>query len=726
MFDSRTANERRRGMNERYNNEPAKEPSNEYGRSEYLYRYIIIAAFFLVICVIYTASAFRIQSLYGSKEEVNIDDYKTRKVAVYAMRGEIYDRNGNKLVGNVYNYSLMYDYSAMAKTYTEQNEDILTILSTLEGTDFRAEKQCPFKGVYPDITFDVDVLKSSTVKARLARIIGEYGLPEDASAAEIAKAFAQKYLLVKEDGMLMYSPREISELIRVRYEMEAMRFSAIEPYIFAEGIDMSIITAVRELGVRGIILKSDYSRQYYYPGYASHILGRISRILAEDAEYYSALGYPVTAKVGVSGCELAFEEYLRGIDGEMTIVEDKDGNIVSCEMTKEPRAGGDIYLTIDIYLQMASEDALADNVKYVVERSATIEGDLDGEDCDAGAIVVQTATGGEILAMGSYPTFDLATFNKDFSELVNDPRQVYTNRALMGQYRPGSTAKIGMSVAAMAEPLYLEGSLFTSSTKINTKGIYTYYEDYQPECWYYTDYHNSHGPITVSRAISVSCNYFYYEIGRIMGIDRINRYFSLFGMGENTGIELPENVGILGDANYKQTLNIPLSDKAWMPGDTLRTSIGVGYSEHTPLQISNYISMIVNGGTRYAAHLLKEVRSFGGETLYVPEEKIIAEVDIADAAYDAIIEGMYGVLSSSADLRKSFGDFPAEIGAGGKTGTAQTFSTTSNNAVFVSFAPLEEPEIVVACILERGANGYNASWAAREVLDRYFGLVKDT
>ena len=711
-------------MNDRYNNETVKEPSNEYGRSEYLYRYIIIAAFFLIVCVIYVASAFRIQSLYGSKDETPTDDYTTRTVPVYAMRGEIYDRNGNKLVGNVYNYSLIYDYSAMAKTYSEQNDDILDLLSILEGTDFRAEKQCPFKGVYPDITFDVEVLKSSTVKARLARILGEYGLAEDALAAELAQAIAEKYLMVK-DGVLMYTPHQISELIRVRYEMEAIRFSAIEPYVFAEDIDMNTITAVRELGVRGADLKVEYSREYYYPGYASHILGRISRILAEDAEYYSSLGYPVTAKVGISGCELAFEEYLRGIDGEMTVVEDRDGNIVSCEMTKEPRAGGDVYLTIDINLQIASEDALADNVKYVVERSATIEGDLDGEDCDAGAIVVQTATGGEILAMGSYPTFDLSTFNRDFSELVNDPRQVYTNRALMGQYRPGSTAKIGMSVAAMAEPLYLEGSLFTSATKINTKGIYTFYEDYQPECWYYTDYHKSHGAIDVAHAISVSCNYFYYEIGRIMGIDRINRYFTLFGMGENTGIELSENVGVLGNAAYKQTLNIPINDKAWMPGDTLRTSIGVGYSEHTPLQISNYISMIVNGGTRYSAHLLHEVRSFGGETIYVPEEEILAEVEIADAAYDAIIEGMHGVLSSSSDLRKAFGDFPAEIGAGGKTGTAQTFSTTSNNAVFVSFAPLDEPEIVVACILERGANGYNASWAAREVLDRYFGLVSE-
>jgi penicillin-binding protein 2 len=124
-------------------------------------------------------------------------------------------------------------------------------------------------------------------------------------------------------------------------------------------------------------------------------------------------------------------------------------------------------------------------------------------------------------------------------------------------------------------------------------------------------------------------------------------------------------------------------------------------------------------------HLLDEVRSFSGEVLFTNEPKIVAEVEISSAAYNVIVEGMQGALTSSSDLRSSFGDFPAEIGAGGKTGTAQTFSTASDNAVFVSFAPLKDPEIVVACVLERGAHGYNASWAAREVLDRYFGLVTD-
>ncbi len=712
-------------MNDNKHGEAQNELENEYGRSGFHYRYVIIGVFFTIVCLIYVISAFRIQSLYGGRENDDTEGYRTRTVTIQAVRGEMYDRNGNIIVSNDYNYSLIYDYSATALTVQEQNADILQLISLLAGSGCRAEKQCPFKGTYPDITFDVDVLKDATVKARLARIIADHDLPEDAPAADIAKAVAQRYSMLDENGEPKYSPDEMSELIRVRYEMEAIRFSAVEPYVFGEGLDMALVTAVRELGVRGADLKVDYSRKYHYPGYASHILGRISGILAEDAEYYSALGYPMTAKVGISGCELAFEEYLRGIDGEMTITEDAQGNIVSREITKEPIAGRDVYLTIDIFLQIAAEDALADNIQYIIDRSATIEGDLDGEDCDAGAIVVQTAEGGEILAIGSYPTFDLATFNKDFSELVNDPRQVYTNRALMGQYRPGSTAKIGTSVAALAEPLYVDSKLFSSSTKINTKGIYTYYEDYQPECWLYTDYHTSHGSINLSKAISVSCNWFYFELGRIMGIDRINKYFSLFGMGQNTGIELAENVGVLADERYKQTLDLPASDRVWMPGDTLRTAIGVGYSEHTPLQISNYISMIVNGGTRYSAHLLKEVRTFAGDTVYATEPSVLAQVELSETAQDAIREGMNGVLSSSSDLRKSFGDFPAEIGSGGKTGTAQTSSTVSNNAVFVSFAPLDEPEIVVACVIERGANGYNASWAARAVLDHYFGLTKE-
>ena len=208
--------------------------SEEYGRSDYLYRYLIIGVFFILICIVYIFSAFRVQRLYGGKEKGDDDGYTERYVTVQAVRGEIYDTNGKVLVSNEYSYSLIYDYSAMRKTYSEQNSDIVTVIRLLDGTGCRAESQCPFKGVYPDITFDVDILKNSTVKARLARIIGEHSLEEDAPAAEIAKAIAAKYAMLDSSGELIYTPKETTELIRVRYEMEAIRFSAVEPYVFGK------------------------------------------------------------------------------------------------------------------------------------------------------------------------------------------------------------------------------------------------------------------------------------------------------------------------------------------------------------------------------------------------------------------------------------------------------------------------------------------------------------
>ncbi len=693
--------------------------SSRYGRGSYLYRYIIIAAFFAICCLLYIVVGFTLRDSLPTDNGVDEDGYSERRVKIAAVRGEIYDRNGVPLVTNSYTYSLYYDYSAMALTKEEQNADLVKIINMLDGSGMRAKTTSPLSGTYPTFSYDLEILEGSVASSRLKRIIADHGLEEGVSATALAASIAKRYRINTE----AYTPKEISELIRVRYEMEAIMFSAVEPYLFAEGLDMAMLSTVRELGVRGTRIDVSYAREYHYPGYASHILGRISGIFAEDLDYYTSLGYPITAKVGVSGCELAFENYLRGMDGEMTVTEDAEGNIVRTEVTKEPQAGNDIYLTIDISLQIAAEDALADNVKYIVDRAETLEGELDGEDCDAGAIVVQTATGGELLAIASYPTYNLATFNKDFADLVNDPRNVYTNRALAGQYRPGSTAKIGISVAAFAEELRLDdGSLFVPDTKIDTKGLYTYYPDYQPACWLWNDYHMSHGPITVSRAISVSCNYFFFEIGRIMGVDRINKYFCMLGLGEPTGIELSENLGVLADEAYKQTLDLPTSDKLWMPGDTLRSSIGVGYSEHTPLQISNYIATVVNGGTRYAAHLLYEVKNFEGESIVKKESAVLATVDISDEAYDTIIEGMENVIPQSNPLKTVFDGFPSEIGVGGKTGTAQVSEKQSNNAVFVSFAPLKDPEIVIACVIERGANGYNAAHAARDVLDHYFKI----
>ena len=213
-------------MNDWFHKE-REQSGGEYGRNEFLYRYLIIAAAFLLICAVYTVSAFRIHAVYGNSEDIGNEEYTRRKVTVSAVRGEIYDRNGVKLVGNEYNYTLIYDYSAMARTKSEQNEDILAVLSIVGDSPYRSENKCPMKGTYPDITYDPIILKDSTVKSRLRRIISEYELDSDVLASDLAQAVAKKFAMLDAEGNPKYTPEEMTELIRVRYEMEAMRFSAV-------------------------------------------------------------------------------------------------------------------------------------------------------------------------------------------------------------------------------------------------------------------------------------------------------------------------------------------------------------------------------------------------------------------------------------------------------------------------------------------------------------------
>ncbi len=697
------------------------EEEQKQSRKNLTVRYIIISVSFVIAAILYTISIGRIQLEYAANSsEEKESTYRQRKVAIQAVRGEIFDRNGEALVTNDYKYSLIFDYSAMSRSAAEQNAAILEVLSLINAQGAGGtipETSSPIRGKYPYLYYDSEMLESSTARSRLKRILNANELGEDADAASLGKKLAEKYRMLDKDGVPLHSAEEISELIRVRYEMEVIRFSAIEPYVFAKDVELDVITAVSEASIRGVNTSVSYSRVYHYPGYASHILGRISKIYAEDAEYYTSQGYPVTALVGVDGCEKTFETYLRGMDGEMLITEDDDGNIVNAEVVKDAVAGKDVYLTIDIKLQIAAEDALKKNIEDINAKAAEDEDPLDGEDADSGALVVQSASGGDILAIASYPTYDLSTFGADYNELIKDKTKPLFNRALQGTYAPGSTFKVGIAMAALCEGTKMsDGSPFDASTVIKTTGKYTYYSDYQPTCWIYTNkYRGSHGSINVSKAIQVSCNCFFYEVGRLLGIDNINKYCTSYGLGQATGIELPEAKGVLADSKYKQSSG----QGVWTGGDTIATAIGQAYNQFTPLQIANYISTIVNGGTRYSVHLLHSVKSFSGEELHSYQPSAIDKLNVSSKNYKTIISAMSSVIEDGS-ASKEFSNFPIPIG--GKTGTAQINKNQSNNAVFVAFAPLDSPEIVVSCVIEKGAKGLNAAQSVRTAMECYFGI----
>ena len=687
-------------------------------RHSFALRFIVLGAIFAVICLVYAARLMRLQ-LGGSETffEYSDDDLTSYTVTVKASRGALCDRNGTVLVSDSKAYDLKINYDTMAADNAGINDMILHALLALQKTG-NYEKICadsfPYSGIYPGYAPRAELSDpDSTIRIRLDRFIQNRSLEENAGQSAILEKMLRVYGLIDRDGVTRYTDYETHCLLMIRYDMESKNFGALTPYTLAENVDRYLLTAMKESPVMGMEIVQRTDRAYAYPGYASHILGRISKIYAEDWPYYNAQGYEMDAMVGISGCELAFEEQLRGEDGIMKIFADEDGNIVRMEMIKEPKRGNDVWLTIDIGLQVVAEDALAQNIANIV---ASATGTRTGEDCNAGAVVATDPNTGAMLAIASYPTYDLTTYNEDYDVLYADKNLPLFNRALEGTYAPGSTFKLGMAIAAMEE------GVVTPATVIETKGIYRYFNSYQPRCWIYTSTGRSHGPINVVKAIEVSCNYYFYDVGRQMGIEAMNRYCTSFGLGQLTGIELPEAVGVLAGPAWRDAAGYA----EWSELDTLAAAIGQSDNLFTPIQLSQYVAAITNG-TRYSAHLLYRVVDYGtGEILSETVPEVLGTVSFADSTMTALKQGMRQVVTSSATLSRNFRRVDAMgVTVGGKTGTAQVFATDSDNGLFTCVAPLDDPQIAIAYVIERAGGGSAVAITPALMMEYFFAPAEN-
>jgi len=694
-------------------------------KREHYYRYILIGLFYIVVCLIFIARLINIQ-IAGQDyyQESYSDGYYRRTATIQAQRGEIYDRNGNLLVSNEYTYSLYLESGSFPYDNDDKNRLILDLLSLAKEFgeyDGFERPDDPFTRKDGATALDEDFMKKTYGK-RLTKLLLELGFEQDseeeggwekADKDEMYDTLLSRYGLCDEDGALKYSNSDTELLFRIRLDMELSYFSPVEPYTLICDVDVKFIQAAKEGHVRGIAVSCDAVRVYNYPGYASHMLGRTGKIMAENAQYYTDKGYKLNAIVGTSGAEAAFEEYLHGEDGTLTIVEDEYGNVVDTYVSKEPKPGQDVYLTIDIELQMDAEDALKSNIELIVANGLADDRELSGEDANAGALSAIEKKTGAVLALASYPTYDLSTFNEDYASLRENEDSPLFFRALEGTYAPGSTFKPGVAVAALQE------EIISPYSEIVTEGQYKFYDDFQPSCWIHSERYGygRHGSINVSEAIQVSCNYFFYDIGRRLTITNITKYMEGFGLGEPTGIELPEKTGILAGPAEREA-----SGDTWFDGDTLAAAIGQSDNLFNPLQISVYVATMLNGGTRYSAHLLHEVREYDGTVVYTREPEVISEVALDPTAVSTVKYAMKDVTENGSAARV-FVNYPIVIG--GKTGTAQVTKTSSDNALFTAFAPFDDPEIVTTCIIEHGANGTDAGFAIRDVFDSYFGLNEE-
>lgn len=700
-------------------------------------RVTALGVFFLACCLVYLI-LFAVMELNSENIGGHASGGTTeRTVVVKAVRGQIYDRNGKPLVTNVYTYDLTIDYSVLPTDPAKRNETLLEaweILVSCGEADHFLNHRNPLVGTYPDVAYTatasqkgtadyetlVAQLSSSGIRASVIRALKADGMSTSeateafdadpllhVSAKMLVEHFFDTYELLAvhpDTGAYIYSGEEIGQLLRIYWGMEATGFSRANDYVMAEHISMGTVTAEKEQALPGVGFTTSFVRVYEYPGYASHILGQTGPIYAEEWPEYKKLGYHMDVLVGKSGCEAAFESYLHGQDGVKVIVEDADGNVVDEYMKTEPVAGKDVYLTIDIDLQIAAEDGLKENVAYV-------QNNLGKQDCQAGAICAIDPNTADVLAIASYPTYDLSTFAEDYDSLQSDSALPLYNRALSGLYAPGSTFKPAVTAAALME------GVVKTDTLLSCEGVYTYYQSYQPKCWVYSS--NSgirkHGLITADDALRVSCNCYYYEVGRLLGIDRMNHYCELFGLGQPTGIELGEATGSLAGPAWRAANQ----QKDWLPTDTIAAAIGQSDNAFTPLQLSVYLSTLVNGGTRYAAHLLdRAVDVATGEPLYetVPEVK---DAFVLQEAYRAeILYGMEQVITSSDSLSRWMSRVPVTVA--GKTGTAQVGGGEDDNGLFVCCAPSRSPEIVVTAVIERAGGGSYAGLAASRVLEAFY------
>lgn len=650
-------------------------------------RVYVLLGFFCAFLVLFFAVLYDAQVVHGSENRARSITSNTASETVTASRGIITDRNGKVLVSNRLAYTLVVDKSSFGKDEAALNDAIWQLIQLCQ------EQGVTWNDTLPMTTGSSPQLTSKSLTKSFREYLDGNKLPTDGGSAEVLAAMRKLY---KVDDS--YTDAQARLIVGVRYELDGR-----SSYTFAEDVSTELLGRITDGKYRGVTIKTAAAR-VYNTKLAAHILGTVGAIWQEEWRSdestgyvgYADKGYNMNDLVGKDGVEKAFEEYLHGNDGKRLITTDENGKITGELYTREPQPGGTVALTIDIDLQQVVEDTLASTIQGMIDKDSNERG--------GAAAVIQVGTG-EVLAMASYPTYDLETFNQDYDELVKDERLPMFNRATQGVYAPGSTFKLCTSVAA------LEEGIITPSTIIEDKGIYTYYVDPQPMCWIWRQAHTTHGRINVSQAIVDSCNYFYYEVGRLTGIKKLDEYATAFGLGQSTGIEIGDVSGVLASPEWAEA-----HDREWTDGQTITAAIGQSYNLFTPLQLANYVATLVSGGEHYEAHLLKNVKSYdNSRVIDVYGKGPLNDLNISDSTMAAVTKGMHDLTYDS--LRSAFSRCVVEAGA--KTGTAQV-GTDIANGTFVAYAPYDDPEIAIAIVVEKGGSGSLLANAAVDIINAWF------
>jgi len=661
--------------------------------------FIVLAT---IVCIlIFAGRLFYLQIVKGDDYLLQSEKKLSRSITVKAPRGEILDRYGRPLVTNRSSFTLKID--SVAWKEADKNQVLLSLISICNAHGNQYLDSLPITKEAP-FSYTYHIEENARAERSVVDFLRKYDWEESTSASDLINLICEENEVSKD-----LSDAEKRALAGIYYEMEQRPFNSSNPFIFAEDVGVPLVTEVKERSreLIGVMVDVDSVREYQTP-YAAHVLGRVGIIYKEEYAELSEKGYKMNDIVGKDGMESVLEDYLRGTDGSREIETTAKGKVTGILSTDNPLPGNNCVLTLDIKLQEAAEKSLANIVPKLRAEGAT-NSRWGGENAKGAAMVVLDVRNGDTLALASYPTFSLADYNKNYNDMLNDPLRPMFNRTIGGTYPPGSTFKMVTSLAG------LETGVINRYTEIDTKGIYTYYApSYSPMCDVYKTYHRVHGLINVEKALQVSCNYFYYDIGRIMGIDTLSSYAERMGFGTRTGIELSgEKAGQVAS----KTLVEKRGD-VWYPGQTLAAAIGQSETLVSPIQLAQYVATIANGGTQYKPHLLKSVKNpIDNTTVYDQKAEVTATMGFKDSNLKAVQSGMQMVaMDEGGSAYSVFKDYPVRVAA--KTGSAQ--APGGSHALFVAYAPADDPEIAVAVVVENGGQGSRIASCAKDIFDAYF------
>ena len=643
---------------------------------------------------------------------------------IEAPRGSIFAGTGETLAGNRIGYNL---YMAVRKgvSSTDINNTLGLVLQTLSENGDTFEHSFGKYIKYPEIDYGYAISSKANKVAYFRNFTGLKleDLEEGCSAEEMYHAILKEFGILEEN----YSSD-------IAYVIAALRFELLwatsgSSILIAEDISLDTYAKLNEnsYALTGIFTEPVAFRTYGYGEVVSHVVGYIAAISDSefDAMIQAGKDYSADDVIGKLGIEKTYESWLKPHNGQNTITLNPEGVEISTEETVQARPGNDIYLTIDLNLQQVALDSLKANIEKI---AGMADGETNFGDARTGAAVAMDVKTGKVLALVSYPSYDSSLFlasadDEEAQKLIADLYKEESNgptynRAIQGLYAPGSTFKPLVAIAA------LETGNFASDMTIDCDGSWDI-QGHKVYCMEWKKYHYTHGLIDIVTGLETSCNLFFHKLGvTYAGINNIDIWAQKFGLGEYTGIDLyGEMRGIRNNPEVKAALT---NGGGWTQADTAQASIGQLYNTFTPIQLCRYTAAIANGGNLLTPYLVDKIVNSSGETVY-KGSTTVQSLGLTDMTIATVQEGMMAVANAvDGTASQTFANFTVNgvsIKVACKTGTPETGMEQfgqSSNAVFICYAPADDPQIAVAIVVEHGVWGSYAAPIAKDILTEYF------